>query len=1032
MFRYLKNKLLNLLTTKPRTSKTVLTVLVAFVLLGINIFVFAKPADAGFFGDLVGLALDPLVNFFASMMLFGASILGHVLVVMIDILLEIVKYNDFTNSRAVEIGWVVIRDMCNMFFIVILLIIAFGTIFRIENYKYNRLLPKLILMAVLINFSKFIAGFLIDVSQVMMMTFVNAFADAAATNFTSAFKLRQMLGFLDSGGVGDGPSNWQLLGAPALAIALLIVALMVMLSMVSLFLVRIIMLWILVALSPLAFLLEVFPGGAKYADQWWSKFTQWVTTGPILAFFLWLSLAVLSTRDIELGVPDTQIVEQSGGGSVVSAGLSAVSTSKNMLGFMFSVSMMMIALSVASSVGGTAGSAASKITMKIRGMGSAPFRTSSLIGRGRKALTGYVGEEIGSRLGILTVRDKWKQGWQRHRESTREERLAQARSKASSRKGVAGSLASPEHFFNQYWGAGGIKRAWQEGIAGGRAKKAEKKMKDTKDDLDKAKGETKKLEVVANGPTMEGYDKHIANKKELSKKMKTAQTDVTAIEIKDDKEIGVDGIWKLAEKKMEFLKAVVDGHNREIKKKNEQIKEYGGVKDGDPELIKPIQEEILAETKELKEAITERAGLKDTLETGKIDKIINLQPGWEFTKEARDKLDEQIGEMEKYYADGRLAKDTDTRDQMRRDLVDLQDREKELGKEYLTAREASDRIRPAINYDMLREQSLAIAKEKSDMLTDSWQELWAIYQDAKRRGDVNRAAAALLKTTEYANDNEFFNMTGDGSDAEGMRSFIMNEFVGIKGLGGRKAADAWEKREKEERKGNVKITDEGMGISETQALNIANLVAYSSEKIGHWMVARSVGVKDGKQFWQAEDDRLIEQLAEIRKIDPETFQRRVNRLGWGNELPRGIGKDESREARARNFRLTGERDFVNSAFALTFFQDNWKRWEELLRRGRFNESVALSITSGKNYEELIDLSGHQPEMDATPSGMTLDQMVDAIREFGASRGGGDPFDDIKDMTWKKELGKGTLGKKEDYEGKRSPEAQVKYERTVPM
>jgi hypothetical protein len=49
-------------------------------------------------------------------------------------------------------GWVITRDIANMFFIVILLVIAFATILQIEQYNYKKWLPKLILMAILINF----------------------------------------------------------------------------------------------------------------------------------------------------------------------------------------------------------------------------------------------------------------------------------------------------------------------------------------------------------------------------------------------------------------------------------------------------------------------------------------------------------------------------------------------------------------------------------------------------------------------------------------------------------------------------------------------------------------------------------------------------------------------------------------------------------------------------------------------------------------------------------------------------------------
>jgi hypothetical protein len=82
----------------------------------------------------------------------------------------VLSYQNFIGSEAVIQGWVIVRDLSNMFFVVILLVIAFATILHIENYNYKKWLPKLILMAVLINFSKTICGLLIDVAQIVMLT----------------------------------------------------------------------------------------------------------------------------------------------------------------------------------------------------------------------------------------------------------------------------------------------------------------------------------------------------------------------------------------------------------------------------------------------------------------------------------------------------------------------------------------------------------------------------------------------------------------------------------------------------------------------------------------------------------------------------------------------------------------------------------------------------------------------------------------------------------------------------------------------
>jgi hypothetical protein len=114
------------------------------------------------------------------------------------VVVAIAQYNDFTNSAAVVYGWVVIRDICNMFFIVILLVIAFSVILRIDGYDIKKMIPKLLIMAVLINFSRTICGLIIDLAQVIMLTFVASFKNLAGGGFVTMFGMDKYLAFSET------------------------------------------------------------------------------------------------------------------------------------------------------------------------------------------------------------------------------------------------------------------------------------------------------------------------------------------------------------------------------------------------------------------------------------------------------------------------------------------------------------------------------------------------------------------------------------------------------------------------------------------------------------------------------------------------------------------------------------------------------------------------------------------------------------------------------------------------------------------
>ena len=59
------------------------------------------------------------------------ELIGGLISVVIKLLIDVAQYNDFISSPVVNIGWVVIRDICNMLFVLIMIFIAFATVLKI-------------------------------------------------------------------------------------------------------------------------------------------------------------------------------------------------------------------------------------------------------------------------------------------------------------------------------------------------------------------------------------------------------------------------------------------------------------------------------------------------------------------------------------------------------------------------------------------------------------------------------------------------------------------------------------------------------------------------------------------------------------------------------------------------------------------------------------------------------------------------------------------------------------------------------------
>ncbi|MDF1497710.1 MAG: hypothetical protein P1P90_06715 [Patescibacteria group bacterium] len=259
----------------------------------------------------------------AKVIVWIAEQLGYILIFLIELLINVVQYNNFVKATPVQIGWPLIRDTVNMFFIVIVLVSAFATIIGYpKDFRYKDVLPKLLIMAILINFSKTIIGLLIDFSQVIVLTFVNGFKQAAGGNFVQALGIAKIMRLSDTTGtiqetadgeieisISGAASPWSLMNivvASIFAIWIISISITLILIMLIFFLARIIMLWFLLITSPVAFFAWSLPGSIKgalgsFTNEWWSRLSAALVGGPTMAFFLWLSLAMAQRQSDLIG-----------------------------------------------------------------------------------------------------------------------------------------------------------------------------------------------------------------------------------------------------------------------------------------------------------------------------------------------------------------------------------------------------------------------------------------------------------------------------------------------------------------------------------------------------------------------------------------------------------------------------------------------------------------------------------------------------------------------------------------------------------
>lgn len=383
-------------------------------------------------------------------------IMGAFITMIVWAIVHISQYNNFIKEDAIVLGWGVIRDFCNMFFILVLLLIAFATILRYENYSVKKLLPKLIIMAVLINFSRMICGLIIDFSQVIMLTFIDTIGDTGG-NYINSLGVDKYLNLAKTNNWKGDLNAVSTIAGIIIGVIFLLIAVSVFLTLLGILVARIVMLWIYIVLSPLAFLLSAFPGGQSYASRWWDDFIKNVIIGPVLAFFIWLSLMAV---DVSTSAIDSLTTINGVDSTSQCFGPGAILCPADFIGFVIAIGMLMGGSGMALSIGGTAGAAAGKVAgavQKGKGMTWSGFKGGAdWLNRGQAKMSGMD-------FNLARVGGKIKGSFDR----AKNEDLSTMDSKANARlakggfKGLLGYSASGfgDQYLRGVMGKKGIKQA---------------------------------------------------------------------------------------------------------------------------------------------------------------------------------------------------------------------------------------------------------------------------------------------------------------------------------------------------------------------------------------------------------------------------------------------------------------------------------------------------------------------------------------------------------------------------------------------
>jgi hypothetical protein len=404
------------LLPKKRFHMLALILFFSFVTSGVLIAV--TPANASISTDV----FNAIISGFVWLLLVLSTLFIQLTIFFLKFFILIAGYNNYINAPVVVLGWNMVRDVANMFFVLVLLVIAFGTILGLEQYEWRKSLVKLILAAILVNFSNLIFQLVIDVAQVFMITFLNAVAGAAGGNLISMFNLDKILSLSvgNNPGANEGDTvQFQLLAAGVMALFFSATAMFTLFAYLVVLVARMVVLWLMIILSPLVFIFSVLPQTKSYADDMIKEFTSHVLAGPVMVFFLWLAFATFGgggiTQHLEQNHPMGTSISQSNSIANITdkkptASISKAGSWENMANFMVAIAFLLLGIERVQKLGvkgGGLASGAMDFGKKVVTYGTGYALGRWMVGKGKDV--GMKGLDLAAYHAPLIGKEKWEQ-----------------------------------------------------------------------------------------------------------------------------------------------------------------------------------------------------------------------------------------------------------------------------------------------------------------------------------------------------------------------------------------------------------------------------------------------------------------------------------------------------------------------------------------------------------------------------------------------------------------------------------------------
>ncbi len=320
---------------------------------------------------------------------------------------------------AIVFGWTTIRDLINLTFVFGLIYIGFMTIMKADTRQLKHAIPKIIMYAILINFSLYFAKVIIDLSNISAVEIYNTMALKANLGaggvegvdkgisgyfmdklgllhlFKSDTLLNQVNG---TSGIAQNIGTQFGFGFAMIVSLLILIAAFVFFAGAILIAIRFIVLVLLLILSPVAFASGFIPGihTEEWSKKWWSTMMSNAIFAPVYMLLLYLSMQMVNVGMLTGFKPAGATVDATGGlGNFVKG--EGGETVGAMLNFILVAGFLVASLIVAKQAGAYGASTTLAWGKSIRQLGQRTVGRA--IGGATFGLAGAAGRRTLGRLG---------------------------------------------------------------------------------------------------------------------------------------------------------------------------------------------------------------------------------------------------------------------------------------------------------------------------------------------------------------------------------------------------------------------------------------------------------------------------------------------------------------------------------------------------------------------------------------------------------------------------------------------------------